>query len=764
MSRGTATAPKPSRVAQPNPPAWRVSLALFAAVAAATGSLHVLFLDQAWWLVVVVVTALVLGMAAVARHLSARRWLPPLAGAVALVGSLTLFFAPGAAILGVIPSLETLSDFATLFDDAGTSIYEQSVPANADASIVFALAVGVGALALFADVVANTWRRPALAGVPLVVILAVPATTTRDVSDPLTFALTAAAYLVLLVAGQPRRSRGLAFGIGASAILGALVLPLVLPGIGATVRTNLPGMSTGVNPVIGLGDDLRRAGQTDVLSYTTQSGSGHYLRLVTLEDFTGTEWAPTAQEVDRANTVDDFAPAPGLSRDVATVGETTTIQVGNLASQWLPLPYPPTRVSGVSDDWYWEPNGFSVSSPDATSRGQDYVVDSLLVEPTPEQLTAAGTTLTPGFESYLALPEDLPAVISETAASVASASPTNYGKAIALQEFFRGDSFTYSEDAPVDGGYDGTGMEIIATFLDVRSGYCVHFASSMAVMARSLGIPARVVVGFLPGTASTTGGDLSYSVTTHDLHAWPELYFDGVGWVQFEPTPGRGELSDYANVAEPGVPAPPVPETAAPSAAPVPTPTPSSSGGPDRGLDDSGAPVTTPAERGIPWIAGGLILLALLSLVPALVRRWQRMRLASRLATGDATAIDVWTEVLSSATDLRIAVPVTSTPRETAVVLGAAGFGGQGFGDVASGATALDRLLVAVEREGYSRVARERVADPRAMILDLRSVRSRLAAAATPRTRAVALIFPASLWRRIAHPLGAADWVHRDAR
>ena len=96
-------------------------------------------------------------------------------------------------------------------------------------------------------------------------------------------------------------------------------------------------------------------------------------------------------------------------------------------------------------------------------------------------------------------------------------------------------------EAPVDDGYDGDGFEVIAEFLEKKSGYCVHFSSAMAILARMAGIPARISLGYLPGDR-VVGADtrLSYTVGTDDLHAWPELYFSGVGWVPFEPTPGAG--------------------------------------------------------------------------------------------------------------------------------------------------------------------------------------------------------------------------------
>src|SRR5699024_5096146 len=102
-----------------------------------------------------------------------------------------------------------------------------------------------------------------------------------------------------------------------------------------------------------------------------------------------------------------------------------------------------------------------------------------------------------------------------------------------IQNWFRrAGNFTYTLE-PAD---SGNGMETIENFLtDERQGYCEQFASAMAMMARSLGIPARVAVGFLSGERN----DDTYVFRGTDMHAWPELYLDGVGWVRFEPTPGQ---------------------------------------------------------------------------------------------------------------------------------------------------------------------------------------------------------------------------------
>ena len=284
-------------------------------------------------------------------------------------------------------------------------------------------------------------------------------------------------------------------------------------------------------------------------------------------------------------------------------------------------------------------------------------------------------------------------------------------------------------------------MEIIATFLNARSGYCVHFASAMAVMARSLDIPARVVVGFLPGSARLIDGEGSFEVTTHDLHSWPELYFDGIGWVQFEPTPGRGELGDYADVSAEGVPGPATPDDAAPGQPATPAPSAPADDAPDAGLDVGSESVVLADQRSpAAWIALGILGALLLSLAPALVRLGQRWRLGVRARAGTLSAIGAWTEVLRTAVDLRMPVVSTETPRETARTIG--------------GSAPVTRLLDAVEREGYGATT---LTEPRGLEEQVGEARAAMFAAADGPTRTLATLYPASLWRRIQHPLTPED-------
>jgi transglutaminase-like putative cysteine protease len=122
----------------------------------------------------------------------------------------------------------------------------------------------------------------------------------------------------------------------------------------------------------------------------------------------------------------------------------------------------------------------------------------------------------------------------DIAQRVAGQADTPYGAVLALESWFRQTGgFTYDESPPRVGG-----PPLLAFVTRTRAGYCQHFAGAMAGMLRMLGIPARVAVGFTSGSPD----DGEWVVTDHDAHAWVEVWFAGIGWVAFDPTPGRGTL------------------------------------------------------------------------------------------------------------------------------------------------------------------------------------------------------------------------------
>jgi hypothetical protein len=323
---------------------------------------------------------------------------------------------------------------------------------------------------------------------------------------------------------------------------------------------------------------------------------------------------------------------------------------------------------------------------------------------------------------------------------VTSDAPTRFQKAQLLQQWFREDGgFRYDRGQVPSAGSGGADL---MQFMEDRVGYCEQFAASMAIMARVIGIPSRVAVGFLEPDRATNG---SWEFSAHDLHAWPELYFPGSGWVRFEPTPqSRGtQAPDYTTT-----------EFAPITESPTPSASRSTELLPERGespaADDGSGDGDASSIPWVPVIAGilGLGVVALLLLTPRLVRGARRRQ---RLA-GDIE--DLWVELRDGVRDLGHSWPTGRSPRRAGEWLGrllaTPVIDGsrpdrprRGRDQAPEAAQALDRLVVALERSRYARDPEVFTADR--FRTDLTLVEESLAAGVTPREVRRATWWPASV-------------------
>ena len=244
-----------------------------------------------------------------------------------------------------------------------------------------------------------------------------------------------------------------------------------------------------------------------------------------LSDFDGAKWTPP-----HGGTRDASGPlAPGYEAGVDGDTVTQTFEIRGLGGPLLPATPVPVRVDGP-DGITFDAETSSLFTASGASDGLGYTVESVLPRYDVARLRAADAPPTGDLaERYLALPADFPAELADQARAITAGASTRYDRAIALQNWFRG--FTY--DLSFRAGHSQTAMQ---EFLAQRRGYCEQFAGTYAAFARVVGLPSRVAVGFTQGEQRDDG---RYYVQGKHAHAWPEIYFDGVGWVPFEPTPGR---------------------------------------------------------------------------------------------------------------------------------------------------------------------------------------------------------------------------------
>jgi len=738
----------------------RRTFAIGIALVVALGGLNLLLANGVWWIVSSIVAVITLAAMAAVRAATRRELLPLVGGPVALVATTTLFFAADTAVLGVIPTFDTVGRFGDLLASGAVSIQEQGVPAEPVPGILFILSVASGLVAIALDAFANVAKAPALTGIPLLAVVAAPGFINPDYTDPIYFVLTGAAWLFVLYVSSSRAQPAVAVVIGGVAVVAALVLPIALPPV-VPVDTSASGegYATGLNPIIDLGEDLRRDSPVLAATYTTTSEERQYLRMATLDDFEEGAWQPSIGSGNRSLNPEDIATAPGRDAEVAVSTTTTNIKIGNVRGRWLPVPYAPRSVTGLVGTWVWDPETLNVRTERSSVRGQEYVVTTEAADPTSDQLRSADPIVQADFERYLRVPETLPENVAATALAATAGAETNYDKAIALQSFFRGGDFTYSEEAPVENGYDGTSAAVIGTFLDERRGYCVHFSSAMAAMARTLGIPARVAVGFTTGTEvdNQTTGEEEFRVTTDELHAWPELYFNGVGWIRFEPTVGRSNVPEYNPAVQDDPATPDIDEsTAAPGSTGAPQDV-----APER--DDSGGAAGSEADTGPNWNAiilsiAAVALLAVLA-IPAIARVVRRRARVHELAHR-GSAVGAWDEVRDTALDLGWRLTESETPREFAARLSSSRndrefaatgpIGGSPI-DQPEAVAALERLRSAVEHESFARAGDGRASGAEAAgatTADLREVLAALRGGVDRGVRLRAALAPASILAR----------------
>jgi transglutaminase-like putative cysteine protease len=462
--------------------------------------------------------------------------------------------------------------------------------------------------------------------------------------------------------------------------------------------------SVSYNPFVGIRQSL--VSQTNVPVFVADvqgdiPANQVYWRMVTLDTYDGSQWHVGGEPtIDRPEEIDTFE-----IEEQAFSGPTTPIisdiTVLALQMDWLPAPYSPTAMSAPNTA---VDRGYRVKTDDAalrfdalTYRGMSYVVASDVPQPDLDVLsrTADGTpsvvfagaisesafeatpaTIVPepreleDAERFLGLPDEIDGRIGALASSTTRGLQTDFEKAIALEAFFRTPgNFVYSTAVvPGHGASDLADWLLDPTSDNYRVGYCEQFSLSMAVMARMLDIPSRVVMGFTPGTLLEDGRVV---VRDRNAHAWVELWMPTQGWVRFDPTPrGDGvnpatlgnlpfDVAQYLDIPEPeAIPfeldsaggvlfrdeeALDIPERIAAT---------------DGGSDSVAIPLLPS------WlIPVGVVVATLFGFLPALkwVRRRRRMR---RLEDGDIGA--AWQEIVDRLTDLGDGPIPSATPAEFA--------------------------------------------------------------------------------------------------
>jgi transglutaminase-like putative cysteine protease len=630
----------------------------------------------------------------------------------------------------------------------------------------FMLAVQLTLLAVVVDLLAVVARRPALAGVPFLLLFTIAGAVPRQAVSWVWFGLAAVGYLLLLGSDardelahwgrfMPRNAGGSraavqalsARRIGLIAIALAVIAPIVLPMRSSNVLADaLHGGGGGggkggvsLSPFATLKGQLDRRNAQTLLDVSTNGLDGNdpfYLRQVVLDQFDASGWRQG--DTGRGQPLDStqFASDPGTDQP-NFAGYSATVTIDNLDDVEAPIFQSPTHIDGLSKKWSWSGQD-AVLVGSRIKRGDRYTERVAEPRPTVSQLEEAKEpTNLSALGHWLQFPANMPPRVVALVKRLVAKSDSPYSAARAIFDYFRpSNGFSYSLSTKA--GDSGSDLE---DFLLVgKAGFCQQYAASMAIMLRMAHVPSRVVIGYTHAKPDRNG---SFTITTSDAHAWVEAYFDGLGWVPFDPTPLVG--IDAGRAAT--VPWAPHPSLSVPNAS---GPASSSSAnntaaqkkdqtlGAGAKAGQSGSGTSIPLWGVALLVSIGALVFAIV-LFPALVRRWRRR---GRLRAAARGPDPLWQELADTAVDLGYVWSPMRSPRQVVSWLRREG----GLSDDAR--DSLRSLATAVEVSRYAAPGHDS-GDTVTMVDDLRQVERSLREQRSGWERTRARLLPDSLgWVR----------------
>ncbi|PSL58039.1 transglutaminase superfamily protein [Saccharothrix carnea] len=696
-------------------------------------------IDGVLWLVYLAVAIAVIGGTGVL--LRATRLPAPLVGLGQFLALLcllvTIFTRSG--VLVVLPGPQSVQDLFAVLGDAMAEV-QTGVPPVPDSPAMRCLVmVAIGLVAILVDTLAVGAAAPAASGLVLLCVFAVPASLADEMLPLWTFVFGAGAFALLLaVDGQHRHEawRGRLAGGGQSgsgpaatavaglavvvALLAGASLTLVgtvgrLPGTGEEIGGGTGGL--GIDPMTQLRGMLNQGAPRELFRVHDMPGTSAYLRAMTLRQYVpdkGWELGGNMPEGVPAN-----GPLPGQPGDPGD-GEVVDVRIEpvNWVDNWLPVYGRPRAVEEVGDDWRYDPARGMIYSVRARKSGQ-YTLETVFDVPSADTLRKAAGPVDVD-QSYLEAP-GVEGRVAELARQIVSGHDNQFDQATALYHHFTDGTqgFEYTTQT----SNSDTSVDALEDFvLNGKKGFCEQYASAMAIMARSVGMPARVALGFTAGYAT---GDVQ-TITSQDAHAWVEIYFPGYGWMTFDPTPlsdGRGVTPPYISGLNPDDEEddPSAGATTTTTTTVAPGTSASASAVPDaQGQDGSttteeptptwhyvtlgvaaliallatlavlfggarlarpvwlrlaavvtalvaGAVTLTLAVALLSWLVAVALLVVLVAATPAAVRAWRRQqRLRAVAGLGPDAASAAWQELVAESVDRGTRVPSTETVRVAA--------------------------------------------------------------------------------------------------
>jgi hypothetical protein len=253
----------------------------------------------------------------------------------------------------------------------------------------------------------------------------------------------------------------------------------------------------------------------------------YYWSAQTYDSYSGHEWTASfasQQQIGAGQPILPDIDAAALPANFRLVTQHVTrlqagIKITFFAGELLSLDQPATILRGDSGDIV------SVSTA-----SDSYTAFSRIQSASAKQLQGAVMNYPPSIRHYLTLPDELPQRVRDLALELTAGKPTPFDRAEALEDYLRQIPYSLTIPGPP------SNQDAVDYFLfNQKTGFCDYYASAMVVMARVAGLPARLVIGYSSGFYDME--QKAFIVRASNAHAWPEIYFPDLGWVQFEPTP-----------------------------------------------------------------------------------------------------------------------------------------------------------------------------------------------------------------------------------
>ncbi len=735
---------RPTPPPPPADPVWTLPTtpiaAGFAVLAAAT-ALSGVVQGTLWLFYLLIAIGLIIGTGMLLRSL---RLAPPLVAIgelFALLCLLTMSFSTNGILL-ILPGPSALRDLADVLGQSVAAVQTEVPPVPADSPILCLVVIAIGLVTVVVDMLTVEAKAPAASGLVLLCVYAVPASLADEMLPWWSFVIGAAAFATLLAVdgrakhkawrgrrtGLPGYNQGAPNHEASSVVIVSIVLALIVGSTFTVIGTvgRLPGAGGGgiaggpfgLKPYTKLEGLL--TGQVNVEFFrVTGLKSEEYLRLVTLDKFVDSEgWevgTPIAGGDQLGQHVMDTKPIGD--------GKTTTItiQPNQFEEQWAPVFGQPVSISGLGSDWRWDPTAGTVWAPGTQQYGS-YVEHAQLATPTADQLRAEGVLDESRVDARYRQPAVVDNKVKALINQITGDQTSTFDKVRALTRYLNSgeNGFKYSLDATAQ---DPKAPKLDDFLFNTKRGFCEQYASALAAMTRSMGIPTRVAIGFTPGVPYN-GDPNVRTITGGDAHAWVEINFPDYGWTRFDPTPAEPRVvpppymndnstagSDATQPSNTGSSGPTSTAAAKPT---VPTDTAPTNTQTDTGtsfLNPTAPPlwffvvllllaialgvllslarrklfalppwippkvlgamgvgacalVVLVATSYISWWLTGFVLLLMVCAAPAAIRAWRRRRRLHQIAALGADAAGAaWAEVIAESVDRGTVVPPTETVR-----------------------------------------------------------------------------------------------------